>query len=257
MGNKFKAQKVIDYVKAKHANLGGRDIKLLPISDVIPNSWNPNVMDPKMFEKEKASITEFGMVDPITVRYLSLDGKWEIIDGFHRYSACKELGHDEILVIDLGDIDDQKAKKLTIIANDLRGQSDPMKLAALVDDLAKTETTDALSTLLPMSKLELDSLVASMKPYDIPPPPPMNNGEGGPSVDIESIITGQKDVKLALGSIKGAVPETLFKRLMEEYANSMQAVGTKSMERVVEDLCDRLALARRAPKQEEKKEDPS
>lgn len=249
---KDKAQKVIDYVKQKHANLGGRDVRFLPLAEIQPNSWNPNVMDPKMFEKEKASITEFGMVDPITVRRI---GKlWEIIDGFHRYTACKELGHEEILVIDLGDIDDQKAKKLTIIANDLRGQSDPMRLVQLVDDLAKQETTDALSTLLPMSKLELDSLVASMKPYDIPPPLPTNDGQGGPGVDIESIITGQKDVKLALGGIKGSIPEALFKRLMVEYGNSMQAVGTKSMERIVEDLCDRLMTVQR-PLREEKKEE--
>lgn len=49
------------------AGLAGVE-KVVPINAIRPNPWNPNVMSEFMFEKERASIREFGFIDPILVR---------------------------------------------------------------------------------------------------------------------------------------------------------------------------------------------
>lgn len=110
-----------------------------------------------MFRKELASIEKFGFVDPVTVRHLGED-LYEIIDGEHRWRAAQELGLAEIPVFDVGPIDDAKAKQLTIVLNETRGQSDEQKLGDLLKDLLSSETTASLMETLPFSQEKFDEL---------------------------------------------------------------------------------------------------
>lgn len=251
-----KAQDAIDTVKKFDFN--GRTVALIPIDRIRPNPWNPNVMDAEMMEKEKASITEYGMIVPILVRQVGVN-IWEIIDGEHRYETCKLLGHKEILCVDLGLMSDQKAKKLTIIANDLRGQSDPNKLNQLVEDLAKNESIEDLAKLLPQSQAELESMIAALKPYDLESlAGPMSDADS-PDPMAPSLAGLGKEMRVQIGPIKGSVSESVFRSLMEEYTNSAQHLGTKNLELVVADLAQRLQDVRREVQASEpaKKERPA
>lgn len=61
----------------------------------------------------KASISEFGMSDPIGVW-----GKGNIIvEGHGRYLACKELGIDEVPVIHLDHLTDEQRRAYTLAHN--------------------------------------------------------------------------------------------------------------------------------------------
>jgi len=122
----------------------------IPLEHLRPNSWNPNVMDPAMFEKETASIQRFGMAAPIVARE-SGDG-FEIIDGENRLTVLQMLGHREAPVWNLGEVPDADAKQLTIVLNETRGSAEKTKLAALLQDLLKSETTTDLLEVLPFSK---------------------------------------------------------------------------------------------------------
>lgn len=125
------------------------DLIYLAPSDLRPNPWNPNRMDPEMYEKEIASIRAFGFVDPITVRE---QGGFEIIDGEHRWKAAIDEGLDEVPVVNLGVVADDVAKQLTIVLNETRGQSDPRRLGDLLRDLASRNTMDGLLQTLPYTR---------------------------------------------------------------------------------------------------------
>jgi len=132
---------------------------MAPAHMLRPNPWNPNVMSPEMMEKERASIREFGFVDPITVREEGgLDGGWwQIIDGEQRYTAGLAEGMEEFPVIPL-DVTEDEAKELTIILNDTRGQFQENRLSSLVQDLAERREQVRMEALLPYTKERLDQL---------------------------------------------------------------------------------------------------
>jgi len=131
------------------------DIKMVHADFLEPNPWNPNVMSPEMMEKERASIREFGFIDPITCRKV---GKmWQIIDGEQRWTAAMAEDYETFPCIVL-DVTEDEAKELTIVLNDTRGQFVESKLASLVQDLAQRREQARMESLLPYDKPRLDQL---------------------------------------------------------------------------------------------------
>jgi hypothetical protein len=132
----------------------------LPPDEIRPNRWNPNVMDPEMLAKARASIAEFGFVDPITARAVPDDliPYHEIIDGEHRWQIAIEEKIDSIPVMSLGELSDSVAQQLTIVLNETRGQADPEKLGKLLRELMAKETKNHLLSTLPYTREALDRL---------------------------------------------------------------------------------------------------
>jgi hypothetical protein len=131
--------------------------QVVPIEKLRPNSWNPNKQSDFIYAKEKNSIQTFGFVDPVTVRENGED--YEIIDGYHRWQAAKDLGLKEISINNLGKITEANAKKLTIILNELRGEYDPLKLAEVIKGLSEEVGTGELYKDLPFQDAEIDNLI--------------------------------------------------------------------------------------------------
>lgn len=120
-----------------------------------PNNWNPNEVDPINQEKLKRSIQSEGFVNPIKVRELP-DGKLEIVGGEHRVKAAIDLGLSMIPVVNMGQIDDGKAKRVLMLDNQRYGEDDLDKLAELLnsDDIG---TADHLLSIMPIDEAELAS----------------------------------------------------------------------------------------------------
>jgi len=139
---------------------------VVPIELIEPNPWNPNAMDEAMFEKELASIRKFGFVDPLTVREMhhpmGLDDWYEIIDGEHRWRAAKELGLTELPCWNLGVIDDDDARELTIVLNETRGQSDRERLRTLLDDLISRRGEGPIREIMPFDRARFDEIIGKM-----------------------------------------------------------------------------------------------
>lgn len=135
------------------------NVIVVPIDQIDPNPWNPNVQSAFTFEKEKESIETYGFIDPVTGRQKG-DGRYEIIDGEHRWKAAKEVGLTE-LPFNVIVIDDARAKKLTIVLNELKGKPDTEILAALLGDI-KLEMGDDVEFLkgLPFNESDLHGLLS-------------------------------------------------------------------------------------------------
>lgn len=123
--------------------------RMLAVSRIAPNAWNPNEQSPEVFSKEIQSIRKHGFVVPLVVRPDGDD--WAIIDGEHRWRAAKQLGITEVPVYDVGPIPDAAAKELTVLLNELRGEPNPRKLSGLLRDLVATSTIEDLLKTLPYS----------------------------------------------------------------------------------------------------------
>lgn len=132
----------------------------LPADAIAPNAWNPNVMDAETAEKERKSILKFGFVVPIIVR--ELDGRYEIIDGENRWRIGRELGMDGFPVWNLGEVDDDTAKQLTPILNELHGTPDEDKLGELLKDLLSRQDEQQLREVMPFARDEFDRLIGEM-----------------------------------------------------------------------------------------------
>jgi ParB/RepB/Spo0J family partition protein len=216
----------------------GLKVEMMRLDSMRKNPWNPNKMDDETFAKEILSIQNNGFVEPIKVRITATD-EVEIIDGEHRWRASQQIGMVEVPVVNLGKISDAQAKKLTIIANELRGSPEPTLLANLIRDLSEGATLEALSLELPMSTTELDALVQSTKVFD------WDAIEGGLAATGAPILggaTGPSGVekKFALANIKGAIASRLADELMLEYNRSAVAVGSTNPETVLRHWLTRL-----------------
>ena len=81
---------------------------VVDIALVKPNKYNPKLdynSTPELqaeYERIKNSLKSHGQIAPVIVR--EIKGGYEIVDGFHRYCAVRDLGYDKVEVKNLGKI---------------------------------------------------------------------------------------------------------------------------------------------------------
>lgn len=149
--------------KKAEVELGYRKV---PTSALEPNPWNPNKMQGSLFAKLvknlEQTLKKNKRIPPVVVRPHPTDkSKLQIIDGFHRYKAFKNLKQADIDVFVM-DVDDEAAKLLTANLNYLRGDKDPEKYTTLLSDLMeKGMSIDNLSELLPEDEADISDLITT------------------------------------------------------------------------------------------------
>lgn len=109
-----------------------------PIDKIIPNSFNVNVMTTEEFGKLKESIKttkgKYLQDNPIKILYDPEQDLYIIIDGEHRWSACKELGYATIPAEEEKDIDMGKIKELNVILSKDRGKINYFKFSKILNE---------------------------------------------------------------------------------------------------------------------------
>lgn len=145
--------------KSKPALVG--ETMEVPMSRIFENTWNYNVQDDDMFEKQKNSLEKFGVVQPIVVR--EIPEGFEIINGAHRYRAAQELGLDTMHVHNLGTVSDTYAQQLTIMLNELKGRPNIDSLASLIKTLDDSLGRDEIVLNLPYSPQAIDDMINTLE----------------------------------------------------------------------------------------------
>lgn len=145
------------------------------VDDCIANPWNMNQLQGSAFKKLKAwlkrSKEESGkMALPVVLRtHPTEPGKWQIIDGYHRWKAAKELKWLEV-DCHIYECDDKAAMLLTDALNYLRGEPDGQKYADYLQELSKNgvsmeemaefthKTEDELNELIDQYAVEIEDV---------------------------------------------------------------------------------------------------
>ena len=123
------------------------NIKKVPIEKIQANSYNPNHVAPPEMKLLYQSIKEDGYTMPIVCYYLEDEDKYEIVDGFHRYTTMlkhkdiyeREEGCLPVSVIDKP-ISDRMAS--TIRHNRARGSHDIELMTNIVAELVDSGMSD-------------------------------------------------------------------------------------------------------------------
>lgn len=116
---------------------GDKSIFSCAIEKLVPQKGQPR----QYFQKDKieelaASIKEHGLLEPIVVRRVSGQDKFEIIAGERRWRASQKAGLKEVLVV-VKDVSPKNAFELAIIENVQREDLNPVELAEAIDRLVK------------------------------------------------------------------------------------------------------------------------
>lgn len=191
-----------------------------------PNPWNTNVVSPENEAKLDASITRVGFVDPVLVRTLK-DGSLEILGGEHRTLSAIRLGLPKIPALNLGMIDDVRAKEIGLLDNSRYGTDDMMMLGELLQELG---SVSELAEFLPISSNEMDAIISTTSidmddleipddDDDAPSEPPMPEKKG-PSHTLLKIKVPVADAERVIEFIENIVKE---QGLMDD--DSMAAAG--------------------------------
>lgn len=124
------------------------------------NPWNSNFVAPANMLKLRKSIEDLGFNTAVVVRELA-DGTLQILGGQHRTEVAREIGLKQIPVINLGPVDDKRAKKIGLADNSRYGSDDSLQLAAIIEEL---QVDTDLASFLPIQNEDLQAI---MKAVDI------------------------------------------------------------------------------------------
>jgi hypothetical protein len=129
----------------------------VPIGDLRKNPWNSNQVSAENEEKIRESIRRNGIFKPVIVRQVPSVKGYEIIGGEHRWEQAKELKHTSIPIVDLGEIDDKRAKEVGVIDNARYGVDDAISLGELLNEIGAED----IQSFLPYGEIDLQAIFSA------------------------------------------------------------------------------------------------
>jgi hypothetical protein len=127
----------------------------IPLSKVIKAAWNYKEDDEFQAKKLLESIKKNGQIETIIVR--EVKGKYEVVNGNHRFDALSSLGYESIMAYNLGKVPLEAAQLIAIETNENKFKADPIKLAELIQGIGKKFSLPDLSRALPFTEREINN----------------------------------------------------------------------------------------------------
>lgn len=126
------------------------NVRWVPRDWLQANDYNPNHVAPREMRLLRESILADGWTQPIVVRRLPEYGRYEIVDGFHRFTVSKDpeiaAKTDGLVpVVELSDPDPAHQRASTIRHNRARGTHTVVKMADIVHYLLEDLGMDAMT----------------------------------------------------------------------------------------------------------------
>jgi len=145
------------------------NIQQIALNRLVAHPDNPNKMSGSTFAKLVRNIERTGRYEPLIVRpyrpRLRLApprrekrGRFQIINGHHRFEALKKLGHDKADVI-VWDVDDEQTDILLATLNRLSGSDVLAKKIELLKRLTEKMNARQLGKLLPQTPGQIKRLI--------------------------------------------------------------------------------------------------
>ena len=123
-------------------------IKAVPIEKIQANTYKPNHVAPPEMKLLYESIKNDGYTMPIVCYYLEDEDKYEIVDGYHRYTVMlthKDIYEREQGLLPVSVIDKPVSDRMasTIRHNRARGEHSIELMTNIVAELSKSGMSDA------------------------------------------------------------------------------------------------------------------
>lgn len=124
------------------------NIKRVPIEKIQANTYNPNNVAPAEMKLLYQSIKEDGYTMPIVVYYIEDEDKYEIVDGYHRYTTMlkhKDIYERENGCLPVSVIDKPLSSRMasTVRHNRARGEHSVELMSNIVAELTDAGMSDA------------------------------------------------------------------------------------------------------------------
>jgi ParB-like chromosome segregation protein Spo0J len=149
-------------------------VQSIALDRLIAHPDNPNRMSSTNFAKLVRNIEQTGRYEPLIVRpcrkrhrgsriehrvsSIENHGRFQIINGYHRWQVLKQLGYKRADVI-IWDVDDDQADVLLATLNRLAGSDELSRKIALLKKLSKKMNARELSKLIPQTQGQIKRLV--------------------------------------------------------------------------------------------------
>lgn len=136
-------------------------VEYVGIDAIKPNEYNPNRQSDQEFSLLVRSIKEDGMTQPVIV----LRSSNVIVDGEHRWRACKEVGMTSIPVVYV-DMTEEQRRVSTIRHNLARGSHDYQLEANVIKDLEKLGALEWAQEALQLDDVAIQRMLEDATPVD-------------------------------------------------------------------------------------------
>lgn len=222
----------------------------LLLDDMVPGQYQPRTrMDEGALYELAESIKAQGIMQPILVRKLAANGKYEIIAGERRYRAAKLAGLDSVPVL-VRDVPDEAAAAMALIENIQREDLNPLEeaqgLQRLIKDFGLTHeqaaqavgrSRSAASNLLRLLNLA-DPVQTMLMAGDLD----MGHARALLALERAAQITAANQIAQKKMSVREA--ENLVKRIGAEFSlvspKPAKKEKSRDLKRVEEELSDLL-----------------
>ena len=118
------------------------NVRWISADEVTANDYNPNKVAPPEMELLRLSIESDGFTQPIVV--WANEGKYEVIDGFHRHLVGKEMGLSHLPWVVVNESSTGRNDRIasTIRHNRARGKHQISSMSDIVVELSKRNWSD-------------------------------------------------------------------------------------------------------------------
>lgn len=136
------------------------ETRMLDISEIDPNPWNPNEMDERTFNRLVKEIRDVGFLDAVqVVPYTTEDGRerFRLLGGEHRWRAAGVIGLKQVKaeILEGNKFKDEKTQKaVTVRLNALKGRLNRDKIVRLFQEFAEEHSAEAIQDLFAMTNKE-------------------------------------------------------------------------------------------------------
>lgn len=160
----------------------------VPVDQIKPNEYNPNRQSEHDFELLCRSIEEDGFTQPILVNKISN----RIVDGEHRWRACKTLGMPTVPVIYV-DFTQAQAMISTLRHNRARGSENINMAADVLKELKEMGDLDHAADSLLLDPLDIKIMLEDVPMAELNLRIP---GEQYTVAETENLISQEKDLQI-------------------------------------------------------------
>ncbi len=147
------------------------EVQILPLDSVVPNTWNPNEMDPETRASLRAGLKSDGWIASQALLVWGVDAAGDtqnvIIDGEHRWLVARELKMKLGPMVRLDGLTQAEAKALTLKMQK-RGRYNRDKVSELVRELAEGLEAKTVALDLGFKVDEVEAMLAAVEPVHVP-----------------------------------------------------------------------------------------